>query len=478
LASLSRRDWLSLAGPGLGAVALAHMLTRDGILCPFARGDEPSPTTAASNIARPVARAKRVIWLFMSGGPSQIDTFDPKPALARFAGQPYAGEEKRIGTPGRPIGRLTPSPFRFDQHGESGLSISEIFPHLSNSVDDLCLIRSMTTDSAAHGSACLAANLGTGRIGSPSLGAWTSYGLGSEQDDFPTFVVMHDPRGGPNSGSANWSAGSLTSNHQGTVFRCDGEPLLDLTNPPGISAIGQRKLIDLVKRLNEEHAQKRGLDPELVGRIRSYEGAYRLQQEAAQVVDLSQESKQTLDLYGIGQEITDPFGKQCLTARRLLEQGVRFVQIYSGAAGTADSWDGHFDCAENHRLRAKETDLPIAGLIADLKRTGLWNETLLVWMGEFGRTPTADGVGKLGRDHNPHGFVAWLAGAGIRGGQAIGSTDELGLKVVESPRHVTDLLTTILLHLGMEPSELGRRGPGGKPSLFGRETHPIVEIWS
>ncbi|MBY0589535.1 DUF1501 domain-containing protein [bacterium] len=424
------------------------------------------------------ARAKRVIWLFMSGGPSQMDTFDPKPTLERFAGQLYGGEEKRIGTPGRPVGRLTPSPFRFDRKGESGLPVSEIFPFLAPAMDDLCVIRSMTTDSAAHGSACLQANLGTGRIGSPSLGSWASYGLGSERDRFPAFVVMHDPRGGPNSGSANWSAGSLASNHQGTVIRCEGDLLLDLASPPGVSLSGQRRLVDLVARLNQKHAAERGFDAALLGRVKAYEAAFRLQQEGVQLADWSSESKETLDLYGIGKKPTDPFGKRCLMARRLLERGVRFIQIYSGAAGTGDSWDGHFDCAENHRQRALETDQPIAGLMADLKRTGLWDETLLVWMGEFGRTPTADGVGKLGRDHNPHGFVAWLAGAGIKGGQTIGATDELGLKAVESPRHVTDLLATILMHLGMSPTELGRIGGGGKPSLFGSDIQPISEIWS
>jgi hypothetical protein len=473
---MDRREWLTLAGAGLGSVALMHLLQQEGLLADSmpatgtggSSNEVPTPTTKV--------RAKRVIWLFMSGGPSQIDTFDPKPGLRRFAGQAYDGQEKRIGTPGQPVGLLTPSPFRFDRFGQSGLEMSEIFPNMARSADDLCVIRSMFTDSAAHGSACLFANLGTGRIGSPSLGSWASYGLGSEKEEFPTYVVMHDPRGGPNSGSANWSAGSLPSNHQGTVFRCQAEPLLDLANPPGVSPTAQRRLIDLINRLNQQHAQERGLDKELVGRIRSYESAFRLQQEGTQLVDFSKESRETLDLYGVDQPVTDTFGKQCLLARRLLERGVRFVQIYSGAAGTGDSWDGHFDCAANHRARAKETDLPMAGLLADLKRTGLWDETLIVWMGEFGRTPTADGIGKLGRDHNPHGFVAWLAGAGIKGGQTLGATDELGLKAVDSPWHVTDLLSTILLHLGMDPVELGRSM--GRPSLFGRDTRAITEAWS
>ncbi len=475
---MRRRDLLSLVGPGLGAIALTHLLFREGVFTSPAIGDETTTSRIVVPTQAHLARAKRVVWLFMSGGPSQIDTFDPKPELARFDGQSYDGLEKRIGTPGRPVGRLAPSPFRFERRGESGLDVSEIFPNLAQRIDDLCLIRSMTTDSAAHGSACLQANLGTGRVGSPSLGSWTSFGLGSEKDEFPTFVVMHDPRGGPNNGSANWSAGNLPSNHQGTVFRCDGEPLLALSSPPGVSPKGQRKLIDLVNRLNQDHAKERGLDPELVGRVRSYEAAFKLQQEGANLVDFSSETHETLDLYGINDPTTAPFGKQCLMARRLLERGVRFVQIYSGAAGTGDSWDGHFDCAQNHRSRAAETDRPIAGLIDDLKRTGLWSETLLVWMGEFGRTPTADGIGKLGRDHNPHGFVAWLAGAGIKSGQVIGSTDELGLKAVESPHHVTDLLTTILLHVGIDPNDIGRKGADAKPSLFGRETKPITKIWS
>jgi hypothetical protein len=414
----------------------------------------------------------------MSGGPSHIDTFDPKPTLADFAGKPCPTSLERLGTPGRPTGLLMPSPLKFSLAGKSGLPISELFPELMMLADDLCVVRSLYADSAVHGSACLQANTGGTRLGGPSLGSWVSAGLGSLRDDVPAYVVLHDPRGGPNAGPANWSSGPLSPIHQGTLIRQTGPPLLALDNPAGVSNQTQSRVVDTVRRLNAEHARRRQDDAQLLARTRAMELAFQLQTSALDLFDLEKESAAVRESYGVGRGPTDVMGRQCLTARRLLERGVRYLQIYSGAAGLGDSWDGHSDCAANHRARAAESDRPMAAFLRDLKRTGLWNDTLVVWMGEFGRTPTADGVGKLGRDHHPHGFSIWLAGGPIKGGQAIGATDELGLQAVDRRYHVTDLLATILLAVGVQPPGLKRDHAGGQPLLFSREVHPILEAFS
>ncbi|MBM3775319.1 MAG: DUF1501 domain-containing protein, partial [Acidobacteria bacterium] len=291
-------------------------------------------------------------------------------------------------------------------------------------------------------------------IGKPSLGSWLSYGLGTVNESLPSFVVMTDPRGGPISGASNWTAGYMPAAYQGTLFRAAGAPLLDLATPPGTSPRTQRHSLDLLEKLNREHLAQRPEESELAARIYSYELAYRMQTTAAQVVDLDREDARTRALYGLDHPLTADFGRKCLITRRLLEKGVRFVQLYSGGGHIEDTWDGHTDCISNHRLHAGETDQPIAALIADLKRTGLWEETLIVWGGEFGRTPTSEGVGKPGRDHDWYGFSIWLAGAGVRGGQAIGATDELGFKAVAEPCHVSDLHATILHLMGLDHRRL------------------------
>jgi hypothetical protein len=444
-----RREFLWEAGGGFAGMALVDLLSRDGFFGQRATAAETPRPLLAPQAPHFPAKAKHCIFLFMNGAPSQVDTFDPKPALEKYAGKPYTGKAK-VGSNGRPIGYLTPSFFKFRRHGKSGLEISDIFPHTSQHADDICVIRSLQTDTAAHASGCLQMNTGSVLIGKPSLGSWLSYGLGSENASLPSFVVMTDPRGGPIGSASNWTAGFMPAAYQGTLFRSGGTPLLDLATPQDVSNQTQRRSLDLLKQLNERHRQTYPRESELTARILSYELAYKMQTAATEVVDLDREDKQTLDMYGLNDQRTADFGRKCLTARRLVERGVRFVQLYSGGGHIEDTWDGHNNCRSNHELHAGETDQPIGALITDLKRSGLWDETLIVWGGEFGRTPTSEGVGKPGRDHNWRGFSMWLAGAGVKGGQAIGATDELGFLAVDEPHHISDLHATILHLMGLD----------------------------
>lgn len=462
-AASTRRDFLLHAGGGFASLALADLLANEARAA--------SPLTAKPSHLK--AKAKHCVFLFMNGGPSQVDTFDPKPALSKFNGTPYTGDAK-VGSNGRPVGHLMQSPFEFQAHGQSGLPISSLFPNIARFADDLCVIRSMYADTAAHASGCLQMNTGSIFIGKPSLGAWLNYGLGSGNQNLPGFVVMTDPRGGPIGSASNWTAGYMPAAYQGTLFRSGTSPLLDLATPAGTSARTQRRSLDLLKSLNEEHLKTRPEDTELAARIESYELAYRMQSEALQAVDLAGESEATREMYGINDPRTADFGRKCLFTRRLLEKGVRFIQLYSGGGHLEQTWDGHSDCIANHRLHAAETDRPIGALIADLKRTGLFEDTLLIWGGEFGRTPTSEGVGKQGRDHNWHGFSMWLAGAGVRGGQAIGATDELGFKAVEERCHVSDLHATILHLMGVDHERLTYLHQGLNQRLTGVEEHHVV----
>jgi hypothetical protein len=445
----TRRDFVWQTGGGFAGLALMQLLERDGFF---------NKTVEASGILAPKkphfpAKAKRAVFLFMNGAPSQVDTFDYKPELTRRNGQAYRGK-LAVGSNGRPIGYLMQSPFEFKAHGQSGLMISDLFPHTAKFADDLCVIRSMHTDTAAHASGCLQMNTGSIFLGKPSAGAWVTYGLGTDNQSLPAFVVMTDPRGGPIGSASNWTAGYMPAAYQGTMFRSGAAPLLDLKPPAGVTDQTQRRSLDLLKKLNEEHLATRAQETELSARIASYELAYRMQAEAAAVVDLSNESATTRERYGLNDRVTEDFGRKCLMTRRLLEKGVRFVQLYSGGGHIEDTWDGHNDCITNHRLHAKETDKPIAALMQDLKATGLWDETLLLWGGEFGRTPTSEGVGKPGRDHDWHGFTMWMAGAGVKGGQAVGATDELGFEAVEDRVHVSDLHATLLHLMGMDHTKL------------------------
>jgi len=461
----TRREFLWQIGGGFAGLALTDLLVTQAL------GAMPSPL--AEKLPHFAPRAKHCVFLFMNGAPSQVDTFDPKPALAKYDGQPYTGDAK-VGSNGRPIGHLMKSPFEFRQHGQSGLPISSLFPHTARHADDLCVIRSMFTDTAAHASGCLQMNTGSIFIGKPSLGSWLSYGLGTLNQNLPAFVVMTDPRGGPIGSASNWTAGYMPAAYQGTLFRSGGSPLLDLATPEGTSDRSQRHDLDLLKELNEEHLKQHPGESELAARIESYELAYRMQTTANGVVDVDHEDAATREMYGLNDSRTADFGRKCLITRRLLEQGVRYIQLYSGGGHIEDTWDGHNDCIENHKLHASETDKPIAALISDLKRTGLWDETLLVWGGEFGRTPTSEGVGKPGRDHDWHGFSMWLAGAGVKGGQAIGATDELGFKAVEEPCHVSDLHATILHLMGLDHARLTYLHQGLQQRLTGVVEHRVI----
>jgi hypothetical protein len=464
----TRRSFLWELGGGFAGMALTNLLSGDNFFAD-AKGNAPS------DLRIPVpARAKYCIFLFMNGAPSQVDTFDPKPALTRFEGTEYKGKIK-VGSNGRPVGFLTQTPFGFKKYGQSGLEISSLFPHVARHADDLCVIRSMVSDTAAHGSATLQMNTGSPLIGRPSLGSWLNYGLGSANENLPSFVVMTDTRGGPISGAPNWSAGYMPAAHQGTLFRAKGVPLLDLATPEGVADRTQRRSLDLLKTLNQTHLAARKNESELAARIKSYELAYKMQVTAAETVDLERESPQLRRMYGLENSLTADFGRKCLIARRLVERGVRFVQLYSGGGHIEDTWDGHQDCVTNHRKHAGETDQPIGALIADLKQRGLWDETLIIWGGEFGRTPTAEGKGKPGRDHNWKGFSMWLAGGAVKGGQAIGATDELGFEAIEDRCHVSDLHANILHLMGLDHENLSYFYNGLDQRLSGPEPRRIFQ---
>ncbi|WP_254508604.1 DUF1501 domain-containing protein [Anatilimnocola floriformis] len=467
----SRRGFLWELGGGFLALPLVDLLGREGFFGKSAAASEHSYVPGQTHFK---TKAKHCVFLFMNGAPSQVDTFDPKAALDKYDGTAYAGKTK-VGSNGRAVGKLMKSPFRFRKHGESGLEISDLFPHTAKHADELCVLRAMYTDTAAHSSGCLQLNSGSPLTGRPSLGSWLSYGLGSLNDSLPSFVVMTDPRGGPIGGAPNWGAGYMPARFQGTLFRSGESPLLDLATPAGVSPEGQRKSLDLLKELNSQQAATRPQDSELAARILSYELAYRMQTEAAEAVDLNKEDRQTLEMYGMNNPVTADFGRKCLITRRLIEKGVRFIQLYSGGGHIEATWDGHNDCITNHKTHAGETDQPIAALMTDLKRRGLWDETLLIWGGEFGRTPTSEGVGKPGRDHNWLGFSMWLAGAGVRGGQAVGATDELGFEGVSDRCHVSDLHATILRLMGFDHERLSYLYNGLDQRLTGVTEHHVMQ---
>ncbi|MEX2173395.1 MAG: DUF1501 domain-containing protein [Pirellulaceae bacterium] len=469
----TRREALWQLGGGFASLALVDLLSQDGFFTSTCNAQDNQEQGTHDNGQVTGRGAKHCIFLFMNGAPSQVDTFDPKPALAKYHGQPYQGKTK-VGSNDRPVGYLMQSPFKFQQHGDSGLPISDLFPHTARHADDLCVLRAMWTDTAAHSSGCLQLNTGSPLTGRPSLGSWLGYGLGPLNDDLPSYVVMTDPRGGPIGGAPNWGAGYMPAQYQGTLFRSGASPLLDLATPEGVSPTTQRRSLDLLKNLNEQHAALRPQESELAARILSYELAYRMQSAAAEIVDLAAEDQQTLDMYGLDNPVTADFGRKCLIARRLIERGVRFVQLYSGGGHIEATWDGHNDCITNHKTHAGETDQPIAALMTDLKRRGLWDETLLVWGGEFGRTPTSEGVNKPGRDHNWLGFSMWLAGAGVKGGQAIGATDELGFEGIEGRAHVSDLHATILHLMGFDHRRLTYFYNGLDQRLTGTSEHHVI----
>lgn len=448
----NRREFVWDLGAGFAGLALTSLLDGDGFFAARAQAAPAGPLAVKS--PHHEAKAKAVIFLMMNGGPSQVDTFDPKPALAKYAGQPLPADKKFINSGGRKVGYLTPSFRPFRPGGQSGLMVSDYFPEVRKHADKLAVIRSCHTDSHAHGSALVAMNTGKTFIGRPSLGSWAVYGLGTANQDLPGYVVILDKRGGPISGQPNWSSGFMSAAYGGTLFRSVGDPILDLRGPAHVQQQAQREQLELLAKLNQEHLATRPHGQELAARIASYELAYRMQAATPEAVDLSREPRWLLDSYGVGVRPTDEFGRNCVVARRLVERGVRFVQLYSGGGHLEETWDAHQSIEKNHGQHAAEIDKPIAALLADLEQRGLLDSTLVVWGGEFGRMPFSEGKNEPGRNHNPYGFSMWLAGGGTKGGMAYGATDELGFEAVENKVHLHDLHATILHLMGLDHEKL------------------------
>ena len=475
----TRREFLWQAGGGFGALPLVSLLANDGQLSGQASGDDEiasSLNPLSPKLPHFAPKAKSVIFLFMYGGPSHIDTFDYKPDMYGMDGKTM--DVKTFGRGGkRNQGRIVEPKWKFKQYGECGKWVSDLFPNVASCVDDITFLHSMTADSPIHGSAMLMMNSGKVLSGAPALGSWVTYGLGSENENLPGFVVMLDQKGGPISGAKNWSSGYMPAAYQGVVMRSKGSAILDLAPPEGMSRSTQRRLLDRLLDKNRQHEATRGGNSELAARIASYELAYKMQEYAPEAVDLAQETEETHRLYGVDQPQTDDFARKCILARRLVERGVRFVQVYSGGAHNDDNWDAHGDLERNHNYHAGNTDQPIAALLKDLKRRNLLDETLVVWGGEFGRQPTAEYAQGTGRDHNSYGFTMWMAGGGIKGGMSYGSTDELGSTAVENPLHVKRLHATILNQLGLDPNHLSYFFGGLDQRLVGVEdVEPIHEI--
>lgn len=454
-------------------MALAGMLNRDKAIA--------APALGIGNPLEPKtpqlpAKAKSVIFLFMYGGPSHVDTFDYKPKLYPLDGKTIP--VKTFGRGGRKSqGRVVGPKWQFNQYGECGKHVSTLFPHLAECVDDIAFVHSMTADSPIHGSAMLMMNSGSLLSGKPSLGSWVNYGLGSLNENLPGYVVMLDKTGGPISGAKNWTSGYMPASYQGVVFRSQGNPILNLENNHGLSRVQQRSLLDFVGDINRGHLTPRADNSDLAARIASYELAYRMQAAAPEAIDVDREPEHIKNLYGMNGGRTDDFARKCILARRLVERGVRFIQLYSGGAHNDDNWDAHGDLVKNHEHHAGNTDQPIAGLLKDLKQRGLLDETLVVWGGEFGRQPTAEYAKGTGRDHNAYGFTMWMAGGGIKGGTSFGETDELGAQAVAGRVGVKNLHATILQQMGLDPNTLSYFYGGLDQKLVGVEgADPIREI--
>ena len=451
---LSRREMLLRSGSGAGLLGLAALLQDRGLLATSASAAAADPLAPKPSLFP--ARAKSVIWLFMNGGPSQVDTWDYKPELIRADGKALEGFDNKTGFFADSVGPLMKSPFEWAQHGQSGTWVSDLFPHLSQHVDKMAFLHSCHTESNNHSPALFMINTGSTRMGSPCVGSWATYGLGSESRNLPAFVVMSDPldRGLPKGNASNWGAGFLPSVYQGTWLRPKGEPIDNLKPPAGLGNAEQRAQLDLLARLNRRHLADSAAEGELSARIESFELAYRMQTAAPETFDVGREPDALQRLYGLDQPHCRHIAAQCLMARRMVERGVRFVQIYSGGMENQRSWDGHEDIVGNHCGFARETDQPIAGLLADLAQRGLLDETLVIWGGEFGRLPVSQKGGKPGRDHNPHAFTYWMAGGGVKGGVHHGATDELGHRAVVDKVSVNDLHATILHLLGFDHERL------------------------
>ena len=458
----SRRDFFTRAGSGLAGMALAEMLAEAAPANPLApRNPHHKP------------RAKSVIWLFMEGGPSQVDTFDPKPLLTKLHGQPVPASIRKPSQTSRGTAdnTLMASQRQWKQYGQSGAWVSDWYKHVGEQVDDLAIIRSCWADGINHVGSVCQMNTGSVLAGRPSLGAWATYGLGTANKNLPSFVVLTDDQD-PLGGSNNWNSGFLPALYQGTQFRRGDTPILDLKPPAGISGQQQRNELGLLRKLNEIWAEDKQEDTELDARIRSFELAYQMQSSGAEAVDLTKESEATKKLYGIDEPATSVFGTNCLLARRLVERGVRFLELY---CGSGSGWDAHNNIEANHSKWCRASDKPIAGLLADLKARGLLQDTLVVWGGEFGRTPFNEASD--GRDHNPWGFTTWMAGGGVKGGQYVGSTDEIGLRAAERPVHVHDIHATVLWLMGLDHMQLTyqHNGRAERPTVLAGEV--VKEIF-
>jgi hypothetical protein len=475
----TRREFLHHIGGGFTSLALTGMLAKDGFLSQqtlAADGQTDWKSPMMSKAPHFAPKAKNVIFLFMYGGPSHVDTFDYKPKL-----YPLDGKTIQVKTFGRGghknEGRVVGPKWKFKQYGQSGKWVSDLFPNLAHHVDDIAFIHSMTADSPIHGSAMLMMNSGQILSGRPSLGSWVNYGLGTANQNLPGYVVMLDQSGGPISGAKNWTSGYMPATYQGTVFRPKGTPILDLKNARNMDASEQQVLLKHLKHFNQGHLSDRVDNSNLAARIASYELAYKMQSTAPEAVDVDGEPEHIKNMYGIDHDRTQDFGKKCLLARRLVERGVRFIQIYSGGAHNDQNWDAHGDLKKNHDWHAGNTDKPIAGLLQDLKQRGLLDETLIIWGGEFGRQPTAEYAEGTGRDHNAYGFTMWMAGGGIKGGQSVGETDEIGSQAVTNRFHVKHLHSTVLNLMGLNPMDLTYFYAGLDQRLVGVEgAEPIHQI--
>ncbi|AMV32892.1 hypothetical protein VN12_12260 [Pirellula sp. SH-Sr6A] len=432
---VNRRQWLQNAGMGFGGIALHWMLSNE---------------KAVAEIHHP-PKAKRVIWLFLEGGPSHLDLLDPKPLLNELSGKPLPSSFREpitaMGEKGAP---LLASPRQWKQYGESGLYASDWIPHIGECLDDIAVIRSCWTNGINHAGGVCQMNTCLNFAGRPSLGSWVNFGLGTENENLPAFVVLCDNAGRPVNGPRNWGSGFMPASYQGVRIQGgEAEPIPNLRTPEDQTGSRLETKLQLLKQFNQSYAALHPQQSELEARIRSYELAFRMQAEAPEALDLSQETEETQQLYGLDQKETQSFGRNCLLARRLVERGVRFVQLYSG---TGSKWDSHADIEKNHGNLCRSMDKPVAGLLKDLKQRGLLDDTLVIWGGEFGRTPMSEKGN--GRDHNPTGFTIWMAGGGVKGGQTIGATDELGLYAIEDKMHVHDIHASILWLLGLDNMKL------------------------
>jgi hypothetical protein len=438
---------------GLGALALASLLQAEG----------RSSEKAKQNTTHFEPRVKRVIWLFMHGGPSHVDLFDPKPDLIKLGGQPLPDSFGEVATRRKVAANPLLPPIKpFRLHGKSGLPVSDFLPETAQLADDLCVIRSLNGDSVNHPQSVYQMNTGSVLMGRPSVGSWVAYGLGSENANLPAFVVLPDPAGGLKGGPPAWGSGFLPATYQGVTMRSGAQPILHLQPRPELAQAGNRRTIDLVQLLNREHLAARDYDDELSARVKAYELAFRMQAAAPELVEVNSESAETLRMYGVDRPATQEFGTRCLLARRMIERGVRFVQVYSG---DTNGWDAHSDVLKNHTMMCGATDLPVAGLLRDLKQRGLWDDTLVIWGGEFGRMPMSESG--TGRDHNPWGYTVWLAGGGVKGGMAYGATDAVGLRAEENPVHIRNLHATILHSMGLDPNALSYLHNGLEERLIG-----------